>query len=185
MRVIIKAVKERQDCIDYLAKHLPNAEFCMDQKQDAMDTLLRSLEMAGDDPCIHMEEDIILTEDFLPKAMKVITSKPFNFIQFFSMRKKDIEVGSRWDRNFLMNQCFYAPPRYSNQIKKFAEKWIEAKSPDKGQGTDTMICDFFKAKKEDYWIHCPSLVDHRIMKSAIDPRRSSKRQSFTFVDPVL
>jgi len=184
VKIIIKAVPQRQDCIDYLSRHLPDALFCMDEKQDAMDTLLRSLEMAKNEPCIHMEEDIIITKDFLSKAIKVITTKPFNVIQFFSMRKKDIEVGSRWDRNFLMNQCFYAPPQYSGQIKDFAEKWIILNKPDKGHGTDTMIRDFFKVRREDYWIHCPSLVDHRVMKSAIDPRRSSKRQSFTFVDPV-
>ena len=51
-------------------------------------------------------------------------------------------------------------------------------------GTDAMVRDFLKDRKEKYWIHCPSLVDHRQGKSVIDPRRSSKRQSFTFVERV-
>ena len=72
MRIIIKAVPERQDFIDYLKQNLPTAEFCMDEKQCAFDTFNRSLEMAGDDPCIHMEEDIILTKDFESKAQAVI-----------------------------------------------------------------------------------------------------------------
>jgi hypothetical protein len=32
-----------------------------------MDTFLRAMEMAGDDPCVHMEEDIFLTQDFIGK----------------------------------------------------------------------------------------------------------------------
>ena len=42
------------------------------------------------------------------------------------------------------------------------------------------INDFSKDIKIKYWNVCPNLVDHKIMKSRIDPRRSSKRQSFTF-----
>ncbi len=123
MRIIIKAVKDRQEFIDYLAERLPHAEFCFDEKRCAFDTFLRSLEMAGDDPAIHMEEDILITKDFVKKANAVITGKPFNLIQFFSMRKKDITVGSRWDNDFLMNQCFYAPPMYSKQMRNFYESW--------------------------------------------------------------
>tara|TARA_R110000824_G_scaffold97450_3_gene232947 strand:- start:7333 stop:7899 length:567 start_codon:yes stop_codon:yes gene_type:complete len=184
MKIIIKAVKERQDCIDYLKESLPEAIFCMDEKKCAFDTFLRSLEMAEDDPCIHMEEDIFLTKNFLKKAMVAIRSKPMSLIQFFSMRKKDLTEGSRWDRNFLMNQCFYAPPVYSRLLLKYFAYWEPKNIKEHPNGTDAMVRDFLKDRKEKYWIHCPSLVDHRQGKSVIDPRRSSKRQSFTFVERV-
>jgi len=189
MRIIVKAVPERLDCIKYLKKHLPNAEFCLDEKRSAIDTLLRSLVMCGKEPCIFLEEDIILTEDFEKKAEKVIRQRPMNFINFFSMRKADLEIGSRWDNNFLMAQCYYAPPNHSLQLLSYFGEWRKMITRTESNhsvhtGTDIYIRDFLKSRKEKYWIHCPSLVDHRIMKSAIDSRRSSKRQSFTFQDPI-
>ncbi len=182
MRVIIKAVKERQEFIDYLSERLPYAEFCFDKKHCAFDTFLRSLEMAGNDPVIHMEEDILITREFEKKAKQAIADKPFNLIQFFSMRKKDIEIGSRWDNNFLMNQCFYAPPTYSKLMLNFYNTWKDEWLADHPNGTDLMVKHFLQKRREKYWIHCPNLVDHRIAKSVINPKRSSKRQSFTFQD---
>ena len=187
-RIIIKAIEDRKEYINYLKKHLPNAEFCMDEKRDAFDTFLRSLELAGNDAVIHMEEDVILTKNFYEKACKVIEQKPLNIIQFFSMRKKDLEIGSRWDNNFLMNQCTYYPFEYSAHLLRYWHYW--SKLPQKLEkhpnGTDQMVCDFIKHLKIKYWIHIPNLVDHRVGKSVIDPRRAStNRQSFTFKDGVL
>ena len=186
-RIIIKAIEDRQQYIDYLKKHLPNAEFCMDKKRDAFDTFLRALELAEDDAVIHMEEDIVLTKNFYEKACKVINDKPLNIIQFFSMRKKDLEVGSRWDNNFLMNQCTYYPFTFSKRLLEYWDYW--SKIPNKLEkhpnGTDQMVCDFIKDLKIKYWIHIPNLVDHRVGKSVINPRRAStNRQSFTFRDGV-
>ena len=183
MRIIIKAVPERQDFIDYLKRNLPTAEFCMDEKQCAFDTFNRSLAMAGDEPCIHMEEDIILTKDFESKAQAVIQSKPNAFIQFFSMRKADLTIGSRWDNDFLMNQCWYAPAGYSKAMLDFYPMWAAKHLEAHPNGTDLMVKHFLQASKVKYWIHCPSLVDHRIARSVINPTRSSKRQSLTFTDP--
>jgi hypothetical protein len=47
MRIIIRAVKERAEFIDYLQKHLPNAEWCFDKTKNAMDTFLDAMQMAG------------------------------------------------------------------------------------------------------------------------------------------
>ena len=182
LRIIIKAVEERGEFVDYLKKHLPNAEWCYDEKKDAMDTFLRAMKMAGDDPCIHMEDDIILTKDFMNKAIKVITQKPFNLIQFFSMRKADLTIGSRWDRTFMMNQCHYNPQTYSRKIYEFYEIWEGKK--EHPYGYDTMMQEWLKLRKEKYWISVPSLVEHRVAKSMIDSRRSSKRQSRTFKDGI-
>lgn len=185
MRIIIKAVKERKLFIDYLQKNLPKAEWCFDTKKCAFDTFLRALEMAKNDPCLHLEEDILITKDFEKKAKKVIMQKPFKLIQFFSMRKADTEIGSRWDRNFLMNQCFYAPPNYSRLMLEYYYEWSKTKLVQHPNGTDQMVCDFLKSRKEKYWISVPSLVQHRISVSMIDKRRgSTNRQSQTFKDAI-
>lgn len=182
MRFIVRAVKERVEFIEYLQKNLPEAEWCFDKTQNAMHTFLDAMLMAGNDPCVHMEEDIILTQDFIAKINAVISQRPNEVIQFFSMRKDDLIKGSRYDGNYLMNQCFYLPAGYSTAIHDYYQFWQnKEKHP---TGTDSMICDYLKAGKEKYWIHVPSLVDHRVAKSMIDPRRSSKRQSLTFTDPI-
>lgn len=182
MRFIVRAVKERIDCIEYLRTHLPQAEWCFDQKRDAMDTFLRAMEMAKDEPCVHMEEDILLTQDFVGKINSAIQKRPDEVIQFFSMRQADIDIGSRYDRNFIMNQCFYLPATYSRQILEYKNKWADIeKHP---TGTDLMVNDWLKSIKEPYWLYVPSLVQHRVGKSAIDTRRSSKRQSKTFTDQI-
>lgn len=184
MKIIIKAVPERQDFIRYLKKHLPDALFCFDEKKCAFDTFLRSLAMAGDSACIHMEEDILLTKNFKNKSLQVISQKKNELIQFFSMRKKDLTIGSRWDNSFLMNQCFYSPEGFSKNLLEFYPFWAEKNLEQHPNGTDQMVCDYLKHIKKKYWIHVPSLVDHRVAKSIIDPRRSSKRQSLTFRDEV-
>lgn len=181
MNIIIRAIKDRKDYIEYLHTNLPYANWCFDQKHDAMDTFLRAMRLAGEKPTIHMEEDVLLTRDFMTKILTVISEHPNEVIQFFSMRKDDLTVGSRYDRNYMMNQCFYLPAGYSRIIADYYNIWEGKK--EHPTGTDTMISDFLKSRKEKYWLHVPSLVQHRECVSMIDKRRSSKRQSKTFVDP--
>jgi hypothetical protein len=182
MRYIIRAVKDRVEFIAYLQKHLPQSEWCFDKTRNAMDTFLDAMKMAGDDACVHMEEDILLTQDFVHKINAEIAQRPNELIQFFSMRNADLIEGSRHDKSYMMNQCFYLPAGYSRMIYEFYANWNgKIKDP---TGTDIMINDWLKIRKEKYWISIPSLVEHRICKSAINPRRSSKRQSKTFVNPI-
>lgn len=181
-RMIIRAVPTRVEFVRYLKRHLPNAEWCFDKTHNAMETFLRSLDMAGDDPCVLMEEDILLTEGFVDKLEAEIARHPKTVIQFFSMRSADLTVGSRHDRNYIANLCFYLPATYARMIVEFEPQW-----KDKGKhlgGTDLLVSDFLKSRREPYWIHVPSLVEHRISRSAIDRRRSSKRQSKTFANPI-
>lgn len=183
MRIIVRAMPERVSFISYLREKLPTAEFCFDQKRDAMDTFVRAMEMAGDDPCLHMEEDVLLTQGFLDKVTAVIQSRPHEVIQFFSMRFADLNQGSRYDGRFIMAQCFYLPAGYSALIADFKQYWGGLQ--EHPTGVDLMVNDFLRIRKEYYWIQVPNLVDHRVAKSMIDPRRSSKRQSKTFTDPDL
>jgi hypothetical protein len=164
--------------VEYLRERLPEIEFCFDQRCDAMDTFLRALAMAGNDPVVHMEDDIILTTGFRGKLISVTDTFPGCVVQFFSMRKDDLIIGSRWDRNFIMGQCFYLPRGYSKDILRYSLNW--PRRTEHPTGLDLMVNDFLRKRKEPYWLYVPSLVDHRVCKSQIDPRRSSRRQSRTF-----
>ena len=81
-----------------------------------------------------------------------------------------------------MAQCTYLPEKMSKGLLAFSSKYdlIDHKS----HPLDSMVAEFLKASRQKYWIHCPSLVDHRVGVSMIDPRRAkTNRQSFTFINP--
>ena len=176
MRYIVRTTPSQARWIDYLNNHISNLEVCMDTEQCAMHTWNKSLAMAGDDPHVNLEDDIILTNNFVEKIEAVIAERPNEVIQFFSMRQKDITVGSRYDNSYLMAQCTYYPAGYAPQILSYEWALLEQEPT----GLDLLVCHWLRSRKEKYWIHCPSLVEHRIAKSRIDTRRSSKRQSKTF-----
>lgn len=181
-RIIVKAMPSRQEHVDYLLARIPDLEVCWDQRRDAWDTYIRGLALAGAEASVQLEDDIVLTRNFRTKLEGVIAQRPDALIQFFSMRKADLTVGSRWERGgtFAMNQCTYYPAGMGPEIMAFAETWPRrAEHP---TGYDLMLADFLKARRLKYWLHVPSLVDHRVARSLIDGRRSSKRQSLTFVD---
>lgn len=176
--IIIRAVPDRAEYIAYLRKHLPMAVWCFDKTRNAMDTFLSAMEMAGEGAAVHMEEDILLSEDFADGLAAGIAGHPASVVQFFSMRSADETAGSRWDRNFCMNQCFYLPAGYSKFIAEYYPEW--PKRQEHPTGYDILINDWLRTRREAYWLHVPSLVQHRVCRSVISPRRSSKRQSKTF-----
>lgn len=182
MKILIRAVQERLSCVSYLREHLLGAEFVFDTTKNAMDTFLRAMLMAGQESCVHMEEDIYITRGFTDKLNKVLAGHSNEVVQFFSMRKGDIVIGSRYDsgRTFMMNQCFYLPAGYSRMIHDYYPLWPQKEIHKTGY--DIMIADFLKSRKERYFISVPSLVQHRRGISVINPRRPRARQSQTFVD---
>jgi ParB-like chromosome segregation protein Spo0J len=180
MRIIIKSCG-RPEFVNYLKQRLPNAEFCFDQRQDAMDTFIRSLEMAGDEAALHLEDDIILTVNFIKKVEAVINQIGKDvMIQFFSIRPTDLKKGARMDRKFSMNQCTYFPKGYSSSLREFAPAWIE-NNPKAPTAYDWMMDEWLRSRKEAHYINIPSLVQHRQEISAINKTRSRFRQSKTFI----
>lgn len=181
MRYILRTCKGRESYVDYIKQRIPNIEICFDDRGGAMGNFVKSLEMSGDDAVVNIEDDIIITKNFKEKAISIINKKPKSVIQFFSMREADKTIGSRWDYggSYLMAQCTYFPPKISKGLLSYSSKYdlIEHKS----HPLDSMVADYLKITKQKYWIHCPSLVDHRVGVSMIDPRRAkTNRQSFTF-----
>ena len=198
--MIVQAVRDRAEMVEYLQERLPDLEVCWDTQGDAMMTFLAALRMSGDGPTLHLEDDVLLTEGFLGKVRAGIEvarkegeriSHPHPLVQFFSMRKADMGTGSRWDRRFLANCCWYAPPGFDRELLAFFPTWAPRNATGRHStmtysgrcaGTDTMVQAFLRERREPYWIHCPSLVQHRIGRSAVGPR-SGNRQSASFRDP--
>tara|TARA_R110000803_G_scaffold205215_1_gene271735 strand:+ start:337 stop:900 length:564 start_codon:yes stop_codon:yes gene_type:complete len=185
MRYILRTCAGREDYANYVKSLIPSVEICFDNGLGAMGNFLKSLEMSKDDAVVNLEDDIWITKNFEKKLNEVVSVKPSSVIQFFSMRKADLTDGSRWDagRSYLMAQCTYFPPKMSRGILAFSKKYENIKH--KSHPLDSMVADYLNKTRMKYWIHCPSLVDHRVGKSMIDPRRAStNRQSFTFEDGI-
>jgi hypothetical protein len=140
-----------------------------DVSHDGHETLMTALRMAVSIPAIHLEDDIVLTSRWREKIEAVIAEHPDVVCQFFSRRKADLEVGSRWQpgRDWVNAQCFYMPARLSRGLVDFLPGWQAA--TDKPILFDLGIAAYLKERKERYWLSCPSLVDHRVWRSAANP----------------
>lgn len=185
MKYIVTAIKEREENVRYLLKMIPNLEVVWDKERNGAETFYRSLEQVGYDDAVHLEDDIILTSNFVEKIEAAISKNAEVVNQFFSMRKADLEIGSRYDSNFLAGLCWYSPPHFSKLLKSYIDSrygkndFIEQYK----KKHDCIIQEFMSAVKQPkYWVHVPSLVDHRIGKSAVDSKRgSTNRIAKTFV----
>lgn len=182
LRYVVRCHPLRQPFVDYLMARLPcTTLFTMDvMGRGHRVNFLDALRLAGNAPALHLEDDIILAENFLERAQLAIAAQPDRVIQFFSMRKADLEVGSRLEagRTFMMTQCFYLPAGYSRALLDHYPDWKDAHKHK--SAVDIFTADFLKSRKEKYFIHVPSLVQHRQTVSMIDKRRSQFRQSLTF-----
>lgn len=180
MKYIIRLMPEREKFLPEIKEQIPNLIIVRDKTRNAMDTFLDALEAAGEDAAVHLEDDIILTNNFKKKIERVIADHKNEVVQFFSRRKKDLEVGSRYEpgSSFIYGQCFYLPDGYSKMIREYYPSW--ERKEEHPTGLDYMVADFLKSRKERYFLHVPSLVDHRAVTSLIDSRRSRFRQSKTF-----
>lgn len=186
MKVIIRAVRKRSHFVSKMVDQLVSegakvTVYYDDFFHDAMKSFLYALEMNNDEAMVLMEDDIELTSNFVSKAQAVIDQHPNEVIQFFSMRKDDLTIGSRYDKNFVMNQCTYYPAGFTTGLKDYHKIWSLTKRGENINAYDYMVSDYLRRLKKPYWLHVPSLVQHLEVKSMIDSRRSSKRQSKTFV----
>jgi len=182
---IVTAVKEREPFVQYLQNHIPDLKVVWDKHKDPMETFMRAWGEYPDRASVRLQDDIILTKQFYYKVHDVIGQHPNDVIQFFSMRKADIETGSRWENgsNYLCNLCYYLPKGMSGDIFDYGSTWkgiVENPTAD-----DLLMRDFLKENKAKYFLHVPSLVEHAQVVSAINPRRSKFRQSKTFANPEL
>ena len=177
-RIIIRGVAERNEWVEYLTERIPDAEWSMDDKGWACGNFIRAFRIAGNDPCVHMEDDVILCSSFRDILEREIDERPASIIQFFCMRDADLTVGSRWDNTFSMNQCFYIPPNMGPAMLRCIPQWL-AKHPEHPNGYDLFMRDWMRSVKLKYWIHCPSIVQHRAGDSMISPR-ARNRQSKSF-----
>jgi hypothetical protein len=177
----MRSVPERARWLPELQAQIPELEVVPDLTRNPVDTFMRLLMEIGSDAAVHIEDDVQLTGDFLSKIEAAIAERPAVLQQFFSLRKSDTELGSRWmpGRSYCMLQCTYLPPGYAEAIYDYYPLWPGRKIH--RSSCDLLIAGLLAERRERYWLYVPSLVQHRRVRSVIDPRRSSARQSVSFV----
>jgi hypothetical protein len=175
----VRAVPERLGWVDELREQIPTLEALVDGKRDAMGSFLSALRVIGEEAAVLLEDDIVLTADFCAKIEAVIAQRPNEFITFFNLSKKYTYSRHEPGSKFCMTQCIYLPAGWAQRIADWYLAWPQREVHPTGY--DLLIADWMKWQRKNYYVHCPSLVQHRDTKSIIDPRRSRGRQSITFV----
>ena len=183
MNVLIQAVPWVPERLQqaYALAEQTGGTIVWDTEHHAFETWKLVLAYAGQSPVVILEDDVTLTDNWAQKVQAAIDAHPDVVIQFFSMRGDDLTVGSRWEpgRTFLMNQCYYLPAGAAAALLAHSEEWA-AQHPEHPTGYDLAMADWLKRTKQKYWLHVPSLVQHKPWRSEINPRRPRNRQSGTF-----
>jgi hypothetical protein len=170
VRIVIQAVPERTEFVEYMVRHLPNAEVAWGRPDTTpMRDFQASLEMVGDAPCMHFEDDVLLTKDFMAKALEVIGDGTFP-VNFFHVSKSiypeplapHIRNGERW----IGNQGFYLPRGFARTLAAYVPVWPNwRKVP--WEWWDYTIGDWLAQHRIGYWQAVPALVQHCPLSSTM------------------
>jgi len=105
------SVPTRQPILDYLHQHIPDLAVVTDDGCGVMQNHKRALCHTDGEPFVLLEDGVLLTKGFQGKVEAVIASRNNDVITFFSRRRDDLRVGSRYTSAmaFYMAQCVYFP----------------------------------------------------------------------------
>lgn len=182
MKMSFMTCPGREPYADYLKKQLPEAEVIFDTEKNATKNFIKMLRSAGDHEALLMEDDIILCSDFVKKINDVVSKRGSMLINFFSRRGRDLTHGSRIEpgRSFNYNCCVYYPAGWAREVANYYDRWTRREQELIGHGFDYLVADWLSENSLSYFLHVPSLVQHREGLSSIDKRRPRSRQSKTF-----
>jgi len=179
MKIIVR--KMPQMVLDKSFEQL-NGKYEICFNGNAMETFMKSIEMSENDDCLNLEDDIVLCDNFLEKVNEVIAQYPDKIISFFTLKKRPMGINIERGKTFCMNQCVYIPKKRNKALLKYQPVWMKSKRGiENPTGYDYLMGDLMDLLNETYVLYQPSLVQHMEMKSRINPKRSSKRQSKTFI----
>jgi len=192
--VLIRAVPWMPDRVAnaHELRRITGGRIIWDRDRDPTTTFIEALRTACHDAewhqrgTIHLEDDAILTEGWRAKAEACLRLHRDDVIQFFSMRKSDLDRGSRREscRTFASTLCFYVPPRLAADVALgVMERPLRHGDPRTiHHAYDYALADFLASRRESYHLHVPSLADHQATwQSATNASRRRGRSSPSFV----
>lgn len=179
MLYVIRAVREREEYVKEMLKQLPEAiVYWDDEFHNAMKSYLYVCKnIIKDQPAILLEDDAILTSNFKEKIEAVVEQYPKILIKFFDLGRTYKKPHFKFGREYCSNVCEYFPEGFGLKVVEAYETW-----PDKEKEPNAYdyLVGYAWGWKKPFLVWCPSLVQHRDCKSAINSRRSTRRQSLTF-----
>lgn len=151
-----------------------------DHTHSPFTTFREALREFADGPGILLEDDVTLAPNWRDRVESVVSDHPLDVVRFFSYYSRDRELGSRRmpGHTYSQNQCVYFPSRLAHDFVTYTNtRW-------QGSVTAEMYHDiifgrFLTHRRQDYWLHVPSLVQHLPLPSAVSPTRRT-RTSPTF-----
>lgn len=161
--------------ISHIKAAIPDLKLCIDYRHDAMTNFFNSITFT-ENAAVHLEDDIELCDGFYEKILNAVAQYPDRVINFFSLRKKDYEIGHPFEEKgakFMMNQCYYLPKGYGQRIYEYWKTWT--RKQEHPTGYDILMADWMKSEGIDYIQWFPHLVNHLEGTSLINPRRPKKR----------
>jgi len=153
-----------------------------DQEQNAMHTfglVLKAMIADGDVGSILLQDDIELANNWRALVEEEISEHLGEVVNFFSLSKTITESQYRPGKTYIMNQCVYLPPGYAFQLLHFIPEFL-VRYPQFKTGDDFVIRYWLHSRRETFWLHAPSLVQHEGWASSINAKRPRNRLSASF-----
>ncbi|MDR2408360.1 MAG: ParB N-terminal domain-containing protein [Bacteroidales bacterium] len=155
MRYIVHAISNVRD----LFSKIPQLEVCSGNIENEFDIFIKSVQLAGFDSCVHIQDSLIVCENFCQEAESIISRYSDAIIQFYSVNKDDLRYGSRWissGRNWA-GGCYYIPSEINRKLVQYfnENKKVIVESGDIVQ----WVGKFLAKSNIKYFNACPNLAD--------------------------
>ena len=188
---VIQCVPKRLDSARQVQQRL-GSKLYLDLSGKGTWAFLGSLMTFGGRGHLHLEDDIILAKNFEQLVPPIINKHQDQIIRFFPSAvntrpktthgKPFIAKGS----GFVYLLCVWFPDWFPSEYLDWCSK-VNYPPPDGSENPwyfDVAIRAFLRHTKRDFICWYPSLVQHQVGESAVDPSRKHHRQSKFFIDDL-
>ena len=181
LKFIIQAVKSRQEYVNNMLQHVPDAIVHWDRTGDNILGSIHALRRAGPNPVVMMEDDLILCRNFRTRITSAILTKPNAIIKFFFWRNPgETQEFTQpfwciWDGS----QCYYLPSGYARMLSDFMKNNPKKAGPQRDK--DTLVSKFCYEHKPELIHWKASLAQHIVGPSAESTKRYDRRTRY-FID---
>ena len=180
MEYVIQAVPKRHWMVTELLEQIPTALVLYDLNRQPVRTFVQSALLTSGRPFVHLEDDVILGENFQERIEAVIAKRPGKVSTFFRGNEASNE-GLQPPQYFNWMQCVYFPEGWALDFYEWCVEVNYHPDPEsRWEDIDGVVRAYLISKKERFFQAGISFVQHRVARSAINEKRSRVRQSLSF-----
>lgn len=191
LSISIMAHESRERYFNYLREKLGDVPFSIDKIGEEnigiWENCKRSWKLYDKNADYHVviQDDAIIGNDFINKAIKEIEAHPGNAFSFyFGNRKRFKETAEKADKQNGITMHWLSwgvaiclPVNQIEKMIKYCDKLPERLK----KHDDTMIANFLKSIKMPVWYPMPSLVDHRNEDTLMNSDLEGGRKAYKFI----